>query len=244
MDKLSKCFKRLHIENRYRYLIGYSDTEGVPHKNKNSNLWNLSIAFTDIVENNVHEEVFHTVNFTYQKNTKFTRYIKTALNIHLDGIHYLKKKYNCDEVILCFWNSPHDKAVLQHYNLLNYFKIVDLLKVVKKITNNSYPSYKLGNVLDHLELTSEYNLHTALGDLLGMQKITQKLNISPKQFPNYIEDYEKDNIRSRLQTTQHETCKVRTENTGPTGRTIPQRTSVSIVELAIEKARRKNRSND
>ena len=60
-------------------------------------------------------------------------------------IDLLKANYNCDKVIVFFWNASHDKRVVQHYvTIPEHVSFIDALGHARKITKNRYKSYKLG----------------------------------------------------------------------------------------------------
>lgn len=182
MNVLTAIFETLTINkpSPRRLLIGFADTEGVPHrKDSNSSLWNLVIIFKYITDENFNqlEECMHVTHFAMPKNlTKAT--VKKPLMTHIDAINHIKEAHDCNDVVLGFWNAPHDNAVLRYYDALTDFKTVDLLTVARECSGNKFDSYSIGYLAKKFNYQQKEGIHTGLGDTLRMIKILPRVGIS------------------------------------------------------------------
>lgn len=170
---LRKVIKKSNLK---RHLIGFADSEGVPHRNHKNNLWNVSIIFKFIVDEefvNVND-IFHTTHFACQKNigSDYNDSVRTYFN-HLE---MLKARYETDSIYLCFWNAPHDVAVLKKCGIDNY-KYIDLLKWAQHTEFSEKPkNYTINEMFKTFKGKGELNsLHTGLGDTVRMIKIYEHI---------------------------------------------------------------------
>lgn len=171
-----------------RTLVAMCDSEGCPHKGDGkSSLWDFCAIFKYIVDEdfNLIENCFHTYQFSMPKYMTRT-FVGTRLKSHFHMIEHLRKEHECDDVCFCFWNAPHDMRVLSYYGPCDV-KTVDLLVVAKKLSNNKYKSYNIGNLCEELKVESSTTVHTGLGDVLRMIEILPHLGItSPKVLKPYV----------------------------------------------------------
>jgi hypothetical protein len=187
-DELIGRFSDLTVGDQKRYLFGYGDTEGAPHRQgSNSNLWNISIIFKYVVDptGTILSKIFHTCNFSFEKNNP-TPNIRIPLQTHLDSIVFLKELYECSDICICFWNAPHDKAVLRHYKVDQWFHTVDLLPIARSL-NKNIDNFSVGALAQRFGLRTSERLHTALGDTNRMISLLPFLGISdPKVLVSQI----------------------------------------------------------
>lgn len=187
MNVITNLFSSLKIKKRI--LLGYADTEGAPHRAKSSSsLWNMAVIFKYIVDDdfNVLEECFHVTHFAMPKRIEKSQ-VTQPLKTHMSTIEHLKDTHNCDTVCLCFWNAPHDNAVLRYYESLSIFDTVDLLKCARDCSNNKYESYSIGALCRQFNVRSDEAIHTGLGDTIRMIKILPRVGITePKKMSPYI----------------------------------------------------------
>lgn len=161
-------------------IIAIADSEGTPHRGDGkSSLWNFCAIMKYIVDSDTYElleECYHTFHFSMPKY--ITRsVVKKSLNVHFEAINHIRQKYDCDEVCFCFWNSPHDLAVLNYYDM-GKITTVDLLALARKLTNNIHDSYSISNLCRKLGVESKMKLHTGLGDVVRLVELLPKLNIT------------------------------------------------------------------
>lgn len=173
---LEEAFEKLSLDDKKeteyrggRILIGFADTEGVPHKDQDKNLWNISIIFKYIVDKNFRdfETIFHTCHFASQKN--IGKDAQKPLQTYFDNINMLKDHYSIDDVYLCFWNAPHDASVLRACGIID-LQYIDLLQWARNQIKAE--SYSIKNLFEKFKGKQELNsLHTGLGDTVRMMKI-------------------------------------------------------------------------
>lgn len=182
MNSITNLLKSLSLQQqtKKRILVGFADTEGVPHrKDGSSSLWNLVVIFKYIVDEefNQLEECMHVTHFAMPKNMdKMT--VSKPLKTHISAINHIKEAHDCDDVVLGFWNAPHDNAVLNYYDALTDFKTVDLLKIAKDCSNNKFESYSIGKLSEQFNYQTSESIHTGLGDTIRMIKILPRVGIS------------------------------------------------------------------
>lgn len=173
---LEEAFEKLSLDDkketdccRGKILIGFADTEGVPHKDQYKNIWNISIIFKYIVDKNFcnFETIFHTCHFASQKN--IGKDSKKPLQTYFDNINMLKDHYSIDAIYLCFWNAPHDASVLRACGIVD-LQYIDLLQWARHQIHAE--SYSIKNLFQRFKGKQELNsLHTGLGDTVRMMKI-------------------------------------------------------------------------
>lgn len=179
MKNFIEDFENLKITKKY--LIGYADSEGAPHRGDGkSSLWNLAIIFKHIVDDNfiVVDECFHVTQFAMPKHSRKGD-VTVPLQTHFDTINYLKNLHNCDRICLCFWNAPHDSAVLDTYqqSVLD-IDTVDLLLCAKEHSKNMFKSYSIEKLCKQFNISTRESVHTALGDTIRMIHILPHVGIS------------------------------------------------------------------
>ena len=135
-----------------KYLFGLADTEGVPHRaGSKSTLWDLCIIFTCVMESPTWdkvEDVYHVCQFTHSKWCGGGG-VREPLASFKSTINHIKEIHGCDDIILCFWNAPHDRGVLRRSGFGGIYTLDMMLWHGKR---------KLGGT------------HTGLGDVLEMMK--------------------------------------------------------------------------
>lgn len=162
-----------------RFLVGFSDTEGVPNKKgSKSSLWNFFTVISYIVDlkgdRPVIERVFHTLNLSIPKHQHSESDVIPPLECHLASLAYLKQIHSCDRIYLCFWNAPHDMGVLKHYNVNLGFSAIDLLRWARRFAplhKGRITSFSLKNLSSHFNLKSNKTwdkAHTGIGDTFRM----------------------------------------------------------------------------
>jgi hypothetical protein len=110
------------------------------------------------------------------------RTVTKPLKTHISAINHIRDEHRCDEVVLGFWNAPHDNAVLKYYDVLTDFKTVDLLKCARELSWNKYESYSIGKLCKQFNVMSDEDIHTGLGDTLRMIKILPRVGITSVRF--------------------------------------------------------------
>lgn len=140
-----------------KYLFGLADTEGVPHrKNSKSNLWDIAIVFKYVFQGeppwDTLEETYHVCQFSCAKWSTSDS-IGPPLASFQNSIRHLLKHHDCDRLCLCFWNAPHDRAVLKKLNVAELYTL-DLMQAVGKSALGG-PHFALGDVQKMLE----FNMH-------------------------------------------------------------------------------------
>lgn len=160
------------------YLVGFCDTEGVPHrKNSKSSLWDMSIVFKYVVseEFKLKKQIFHLLQFSHTQHAPKTS-VKKPLGNFIQATGYLLQHYSCQHLCLCFWNTPHDKAVLRYYNW-ELSHTVDVMKLLKeKVPKGTCLK------LDKQEVSVDIPAHSALGDALRISAIVDKYWEGPDDF--------------------------------------------------------------
>lgn len=182
MNNITQLFGKLKLSKRI--LVGFADTEGAPHrKDGTSSLWNLVIIFKHIVDEDFNEleSCMHVTHFAMPKNLE-KRTVTKPLKTHISAINHIRDEHKCDEVVLGFWNAPHDNAVLKYYDVLTDFKTVDLLKCARECSGNKYESYSIGKLCKQFNVMSDEDIHTGLGDTLRMIKILPRVGITSVRF--------------------------------------------------------------
>lgn len=187
---LEELFQKLSIRTattppQRRVLLGFSDTEGTPHrKNSTSSLHDLVILFRYVVDAktfDIIETVDYMSHVALPKNVKDTKAVKGVLKTHFDAIKYFSKRADCESVCIGYWNAPHDKAVLRHYIDELPFQTVDLLHVARQL-KPGYKSYSLS----HIAREHKIKVHTALGDTLRLIQVLEKLQLEPSLFLSFV----------------------------------------------------------
>lgn len=170
---LESEFEKLSLEDDDgdKILIGFADTEGVPHKDESSNIWNICIIFKYVTDKHLKnvESIFHTCHFASQK--KIGKEAQKPLDTYFENLKSLKDHYSAKEVFLCFWNAPHDAAVLNACGITD-LQYIDLLKWARdEIVSESY---SIDSLFTKFRGRGELNsLHTGLGDTVRMIKICE-----------------------------------------------------------------------
>lgn len=243
MNSLTTYFSSLNISKRHiRTLVGYADTEGAPHRNDGkSSLWNMAIIFKHVVDNNSYkilEECFHVTHFAMPKKVD-KHLVSKPFKTHLDTIDHLKKEHDCDRICLCFWNAPHDNAVLRYYDALGNFDTVDLLRCARDNSTVKYKSFSIGDLSKEFNFKSS-SLHTGLGDTLRMIKILPKVGIeSPEKMSQYIN---RTNTKSSTVKNVEKNNIINHTRNLPTNKETKTGRHKNIVANAIEKARRTSKN--
>lgn len=140
-----------------KYLFGLADTEGAPHrKNTKSNLWDIAIVFKYVFQGeppwDTLEEVYHVCQFSCSKwSTRES--IGPPLASFQNSIRHLLNHHGCERLCLCFWNAPHDRAVLKKIGVTRVYTL-DLMQAVGK-SKLGGPHFALGDVHKMLE----FNMH-------------------------------------------------------------------------------------
>lgn len=176
---LEEKFSRLSL-SKDNYLVGFADTEGVPHRDETNNIWNISIIFKYVVSNDfdVVKPIYNVAHFACQKKIH-TRNTKKPLQTFFDNIEMLKAEYKTKYVYLCFWNAPHDATVLKAFSP-SYIRFIDLLKWARSLEETP-KDFSIKSMFEHIKGERELNaLHTGLGDTLRMIKIYEKLGKNAK----------------------------------------------------------------
>lgn len=197
---------RLEQSTKMRFMIAYSDTEGVPQRPRGT-LWNLSVLFKHVVDEsfNVIEDVLH-VNHIVLDKQQTKKDIKRYLDIFMLTNDKIMKLHGCSQYYLCFWNASHDRAVLKHYDI--QMNTIDLLSCARRFTNNKHKSYALGNLCKEYGLVSKHT-HTAYVDSALMMNLVQdKLKIPVKEYV-VISISPKKAKSSRHQTNEKTTSSLR-----------------------------------
>jgi hypothetical protein len=173
-----------------RVLVGYGDTEGVPGKNE---CWNSVTLFTDVidigvkdngvkcksVEDKTNPSIFHVLHYGHEK---YNKNCKHALRNHFMTIEYIQEMYNCDSVLICYWNASHDKRVIQNYvDIPENVYFHDMLNPVRKLTKKQYKSYNLEKICTDLGISVNQPSHSAIGDTLRLQKIVEHFKVDFKE---------------------------------------------------------------
>lgn len=176
-----------------RYLFAYCDTEGTPNrKDSKSNLRDFAMVFTSIIEHEgdsfkcVRDDLLHVVSWSCPSQIEFShgKSIRSSLDIIHSTIDYLKTKYDADNVVLSFWNAPHDRSVLHMYNFLSEYITIDLLKWARLVCVKDKPeSFALQKLVKHFDLDSgNLKSHNAFADSLMMKRVSE--NICKKHTEN------------------------------------------------------------
>lgn len=166
-----------------RTLVGYGDTEGTPHNPSNdSELWNMYIVFKHVIHDDDDvQQIFHVTHLSINKNAD-KKQIRPALSTHYSCIQNLKDFYNCDDVRVGFWGASHDIAVLNSYDVKHDIQALDLLAVVRNSNVDDGP-YNIGRMcVKHNIVDVDAHIHTALGDVLRMVKLLEKLGVDVCNF--------------------------------------------------------------
>lgn len=189
---LEDKFSRLSLATD-KYLVGFADTEGVPHRDEMNNIWNIAIIFKYVVTSDFSKiETIHNVaHFACQKKIH-TKNTKKPLQTFFDNIEMMQSEYNTKYVYLCFWNAPHDAAVLKAFSP-SYIRFIDLLKWARSL-DETPKDFSINTMFGHVKGERELNaLHTGLGDTKRMIKIYEKLGekakLSKKEQLKQIFDY-------------------------------------------------------
>lgn len=204
-------------------IIAISDSEGAPHRGQGqSSLWNFCIIMKYIVDSDTFEllqDCYHTFQFSMPKH--LTRnVVKSSLSVHFEAINHVRKKYGCDNICFCFWNSPHDLSVLNYYDLGKILTI-DLLVLAKVVTKNKYDSYSISDLCKTLDVKTEVKLHTAMGDVIRIIDLLPKLNIdNTKLLKSYVKGDDLNKMMRNLSLVKPET------DTQMTDEIIPEKTGV------------------
>jgi hypothetical protein len=192
MNALTSLFKTLTIDSKVttkRVLVGYADTEGVPNRGDGkSSLWDMCIIFKHIVDATdykVLDDCFHVCHVSLPKHQEKTT-VKCNLKNHFDMIEHLKEKHSCDSICLCFWNAPHDNAVLRYYDITR-FDTVDLLACARHYSDGKHESYSITNLCRKFNTLSNSSIHTGLGDTIRMMNILPLVGItSPEKMSVFV----------------------------------------------------------
>lgn len=173
-----------------RFLIGFADTEGMPNNSRcRSSLWNLYIMFRYIVDTRgegapVVTKTLHSTHLSIEQRCDEDE-VKKPLKCHMSSLDYLKYANNVDELLVCFWNAPHDRRVIRHYEVPESFKYIDLLPWARRFRYKHDPpidSFSLKNLTMRFsegDLTGEHSwnkAHTSLGDVLTMMDMLPRVS--------------------------------------------------------------------
>lgn len=176
MINLLNKFKSLRIENKKKYIVGFADTEGMAYrKDINSSLWDFNIIFKYVLDENLKsmQNIFNIAHFACAKQSD-PKLIKPALLSHLNTIQTLRNHYNATNIILCFWNAPHDDKVLKHY-VDHDFIIVDLLPWARKSIDNYSGKMSISKLSTYFDIQYDNKIHSALGDTQRLIDIIHKI---------------------------------------------------------------------
>lgn len=166
-----------------RFLIGFADTEGTPNrKNSKSSLWNMFVIFRFVVYGKKALSTFHTSNLSLPKHLGDKNDVLAPLDTFNSSLNFIKHMYKVDEIYIFFWNAPHDKGVLRHYNDELGFKALDLLhwarqfKTIHDPPISSFSLNKLNDRFNNQDSFSWSKQHTALGDTLTMMSLLSPIS--------------------------------------------------------------------
>lgn len=207
MNIITNLFQSLSLNStRTRTLLAFADTEGTPHRgNGESSLWDMCIIFKHVVDGNdfkIIEDCFHVCHVSLPKNQS-KKNVKSVLRHHFSTVAHLKEEHKCDNICLCFWGAPHDNAVLNYYNVLD-FDTVDLLTCARHCSDKKYDSYSIGKLCKQFNVRSDESIHTGLGDTLRMIDILPRVGIdSPEKMPPFKNHKSKhsSNTKHNVETT-------------------------------------------
>lgn len=167
-----------------RYLIGFADTEGMPQNAKlGSSLWNMYVMFRYTVDVGATQhpkvaKVLHSAHIAMEQKCDHEN-VKKPLACHLASLEYIQYITKADKVVVCFWNAPHDRRVINYYGLDVPFQFMDLLPWARKFKYKHDPpidSFSLKNLVDRFEIEPDQEhswnkAHTGLGDVLTMMGV-------------------------------------------------------------------------
>lgn len=132
---------------RLRYLFGFADTEGAPHKKySKSTLWDLSIVFRYVIDGEyktLNDKVYHVCQFSMNQHAEKDSVRRPLKSFH-SSVDHIKNHHKCDRVLLAFWNAPHDRAVLKKSGFGDVWT-VDMMKWHGKAKLGG-PHFALGDV--------------------------------------------------------------------------------------------------
>lgn len=234
-----KLFQGLRLTKRT--LLGYADTEGVPHRGDgSSSLWDFCIIFKHIVAEDtfeILEDCFHVCHVTLPKHQEKSK-VKKTLEAHFQSISHLQVAHRCDDICLCFWNSPHDMRVLGYYDMNKFAKTVDLLKCARARSPKKYESFSINKLCSSM-LHDGTSIHTGLGDTLRMISILPKVGIShPKCLLPYINEIGRSvQVNPRDENVCKQKKKGQRRHHSPPAKTAPLRSRSNRVASAIRRAK-------
>ena len=208
-----------------RYLIGFCDTEGMPQNRRlKSSLWNMYVLFrytVDMMPERHPPKVTkccHSTHIAIEQKVDHEM-VKKPLACHLASLDYIKYITKAYKILVCFWNAPHDRRVIEHYGLDLKFQFVDLLRWARKFKYQHNPpieSFSLKNLVDRFDINHDeehsWNKgHTALGDVLNMMEVIPKVSMANDEYslvmsligqpymktttPSYEKDHSKDKTK-------------------------------------------------
>lgn len=140
---------------KLRYLFGFADTEGAPHKKfSKSNLWDLSIVFRYVIDGQyrtIDPNIYHVCQFSMNQHAEKNS-VQRPLKSFRSSVDHIKKHHQCDRVLLAFWNDSHDRAVLKKSGFGDVWT-VDMMKWHGKAKLGG-PHFALGDVQVMMEFSA------------------------------------------------------------------------------------------
>jgi hypothetical protein len=110
-----------------------------------------------------------------KKMTNHTKAVKNALHQQFKIFDYLKQQYECDDICLCFWNAPHDIAVINVYEIEYTFLFVDLLHLARRESEET--NFSLDTLYKKKFGKDISNKHSSMGDTTALIELLTALNI-------------------------------------------------------------------
>jgi len=184
MHAIQSAFRHLRISTK-RVLIAQGDTEGCSYRSKNGNgLWNMNIIFRHVVDEKTFEnvkQIYHVNHIVLDNKHQTKPNVKKSWKIFNAVNDDLMKMYDCESLILCFWNAPHDRAVLKQYGI--HYEMIDLLRYMR--VNVPLSSYTLRNVCKHYKIQA-LPTHTAYSDSKAQMLLLDSMNIKLASLRKFI----------------------------------------------------------